>query len=537
MQNELKIRKSILWVFSAIWIGILLIDYWDKHPLYWYSITHFKYLSWSIILLTIGSLLGLYCSRSLLFKSIKAPWINGLVVYLLFIIGLCLTAFSFNHFFQAELNFSHYWHLVSRSTYTLVCSFIVLLSALSSGHLLARFAPYLAQIGGITTYLVHLALGFFIIILGLFFLGYIGQLKQLPVLIWLLIFPISQYQYVIKYIKKILITPFILDESWSFWGYFAMYIGLIYSTINFFFVQAPFPLGFDARNYYVNISKLLAESGSLVEGFQPYAWSLLTSVGYIAFYSPEVTLFLSTLGGYITCWGIYELGTRYLKLNKNYALWSTLLFMITPAINNHWIIEFKIDLSLLFIQFAILNLLFHWFFEKKKTESSTLIKDKNDWMIVVVIAILMGFSLSIKVLSVFLTYSVFLLYWLFSRDKMGALGLASIGVSLTLLLKLDEISGLRAYHDLQNTTAIIFILIGVALLSYSIYKNGVKLLLRNSKPIVLSGLIMIGCFSPWLVKNYSESSKKDVISIILGGIPNSELDLGKMLRDYKKQDE
>lgn len=533
MQNELKIREVILCVFSTFWIGLLLIDYWDKHPLYWISITHFKYVGWSLILLGLGVITSLYCAKLSFFSRIEKPFFNGLMVLGLFIICLVTTAFFFNQYFQAELNFSHYWHLVSRSMYTLLCSLFLLISANSTGKVILKRLFNTSAIGGITAYLIHTAIGFFLLNIGLFLLGSFGFLTQIPVLIWLLIFPLINYKNTLTQGQIFLTRPFSLDSSWNFWGYFVMFVGLVYSSINFFFVQAPFPLGFDARNYYVNISKLLSESGSLIEGFQPYAWSLFTSVGYIVFLSPEITMFLSTIGGYLTCWGIYELAVRYFKLDKNYALLAALMFMITPAINNHWIVEFKIDLALLFVQFTILNLLFYWFFEKKEESSSLLITDINDWKILSIISVLMGFSLSIKVLSIFLTFSVFLIMWLYSRDKIGTIGIASIGISLTILLKLDEISGLRGYHESPNTTAFIFIGLGILLLAASFFKHGYKQLIQNVKPIILSLIIMLTCFTPWLIKNYNESSKKDIVSIILGAVPAPDVELGEMLNNYK----
>ena len=528
--NELRIRQWVFTVFSFLWIAILFLDYWDKHPIYWLSIVHFKYTGWLIINLIVAAVISAYCHRLFLFKKVKNPRINGLIIFGIFLFILNLSAFCFNQYLLANLNVSHYFHLTQRSGYTLICALIVLIGAKNYGELLTK---YLLQneSKGITKFLINTSLGFFIISLILFGIG-LFKLLILPIVLIALLLPsIINYKSSMDLLRRWFWTPYSFPATWTFWSQFMLYFCLVITTLNFFYTQAPFPLGFDARNYYINISQLLAQNGGLIEGFQPYAWNLIASVGYVAFESPEVTMFLCTLGGFLSCWGIYELSVKYFNIKPNLAILSVLVFLITPAIGNHWVIEFKVDLTLLFIQFAILCLLFYWITKKKE---GALITQRSDWRILLILSILMGFSLSIKLLSVFLTFGIFLVIWMSQKDRFGTLGIASIGISLPILLRLDEISGLRQYHDHPNRAAYIFILIGIALLGYSIYKHSLEKLIKGLKAIILSGAVMVLCISPWVLKNYHEMPNASIMKIMLGQKPQAKINLSTIQRNYNK---
>lgn len=530
MINELKIRKWVFVVFSILWMGIIFIDYIDKHPIYWLSIVNFKYSFWLIVNVLLCLLIAAYGSGKLLVKKLGPPKINGLFIYVIFLFILNFTAFCFNQYLKADLNFAHYWHLTVRSSYTLLGGFILVLCTYSLGDIALR-KIILNHATGITKTLSCIALGMYLLSLILFTSAALNILTN-PVVLATLLIPIAiNYKETLVTLKSWFWTPFQKPKNWTFWSFMILYFCLMFFTINFFYTQAPFPLGFDARNYYVNISQLLAQNNALIEGFQPYAWSLIASVGYIGFYSPEITLFLSTIGGLLTCWGIYELSNKYLGVKPDYALLAVITFLLTPAIINHWIIEFKVDLTLLFVQLAILNLLFYWMNHK---DGMPLLKNRLDWNILILLSVLMGFSLSIKVLSVFLTFGVLLVFYFYHRDRIGMLGLACIGVSLPILLQLDSISGVRAYLDNPNLSAYIFSALGLGLMSYSIIKNLKTSSITTLKLLSTSSLIMLFSFSPWVIKNYAENPKASVIQLVLGKSPQPEINLSSIIRNYKR---
>lgn len=530
MINELKIRKGVFTVFSLLWMSIIFFDYMDKHPIYWLSIVEFKYHTWFIVNIMVGVSLSLYVKRIGIFSRPSLPKINGLFIYFLFLFILSFTAFSFNQFLGADLNIAHYAHLIARSSYTLLGGLIVFLSAFSLGDLAIK-RIFQQSLPPITHVLSAMALGLFVLSLLLFGMGAIKLLINPTVLAVLIIPILINYKSSIYLLRSWFWTPYQLPQSWSFWSTLMLYTCLVLATINFFYTQAPFPLGFDARNYYINISQLIAQNESLVPGFQPYAWNLIASVGYIAFYSPEITFFLSTAGVLLASWGIYELAVRYLNIKTDHAILIILIFLTTPAIVNHWIIEFKVDLTLLFVQLSILCLLFNWFSSKIR---QPLLSNRTDWNMLLMISILMGFSLSIKILSVFLTFGVILVYFLYHRDRWGLVGIASLGVSVPILLRLDRVSGVRNYFDNPNHAAYLFALIGIAALSYSIIKNIRTTSIPLIKMISVTGLVAIVCFSPWVVKNYIDNPDRSVVEILLGSKPSADVNIHSIMKNYKR---
>ena len=531
MINEVKIRRGVLLIFSILWMGIIFLDYIDKHPIYWLSIINFKYHTWLIVNVIAGISLAFYSKGLGFFKNLGPPKINGIALYIIFLLILCFTAFSFNQHMRLDLNISHYFHLITRSSYTLLGGLTVFLSAFSLGDLLIK-QLFKHTMPRITYVLSSMGLGLFVISLILFLVGALKLLNN-PVVLTLLILPIlMNFKGNIRALKSWFWTPFHIPKEWSFWGPLMLYGCLLLSTVNFFYTQAPFPLGFDARNYYVNISQLLAQNEALIPGFQPYAWNLIASVGYIAFLSPEITLFLSTIGIYLSCFAIYELSSKYLKMRPDYAIMVIVIFLLTPAIMNHWIIEFKVDLTLLFIQLTILCLLYNWLIPKS---GNTLLTNRSDWNNLLLISLLMGFSLSIKVLSVFLTFGVVLVYYLWHKDRWGLFGVACLGISVPVLLRLDSISGVRTYFDNPNHAAYLFVAIGMIAICYSLYKNIATQSLALLKIVSITGLVSILCFSPWIVKNYMDSPNGSIIEILIGKAPTADVDVFSILKKSKRR--
>ena len=202
------------------------------------------------------------------------------------------------------------------------------------------------------------------------------------------------------FVRKVIWSKIEVPTDFNIWGGILAFFTLVYLTMNYLYSQAPFPLGFDARNYYVNISKLIADAQGLIEGFQPYAWSLVMSTGYIAFDSPEITMFISTLGGILALFAIYELSHRYLRVDSNLSWFVVLLVMVSPTITNHWMIEFKTDLALMFFQLTILNLMMWWLFVEKKVKAKKpfLLESKNDLLVIILLGVLLGYCLAICLL-------------------------------------------------------------------------------------------------------------------------------------------
>ncbi|MEL6388700.1 MAG: hypothetical protein AAFQ02_00950, partial [Bacteroidota bacterium] len=447
-----KVRKSISsytfqdWfflVFSVVWIAVVLLDYLNKQVIYGPSFTYFKYYGLFGFLTIVGVFLSFYVNRIWFAKAMDRSVINGLVVWLLMIIIIWAITYAFNRYWKAPLDFSNYLHLAAKCLFTIGSALILVVAAYGSGSWV-RTRLFVDERYPITMAITDLAIGFVIYTFVLMLLGAFGLLNPPLIFGTLGLMILCNYEQSWLFVKKVLFQPYRWPSDLNFWGGLLLFFMLVYLTMNFLYTQAPFPLGFDARNYYVNISKLIGESQALVPGFQPYAWGLVMATGYAAFDSPEVTMFISTLGGILALVAIYEFCTTHLRISSNLSLLVTMLFLVSPTVTNHWIIEFKIDLALLFVQLVVVNLFFWWAYSREgQVQPLPLMRDRRDVMVVIVIGVLLGYGLSIKALSIFLVFGLFLAFWHYQDDVIGMLGLAAVGIGIILLAKLDAQSGLR----------------------------------------------------------------------------------------------
>ncbi len=511
-----------------------MLDYLNKQVVYIPSITHFKYFTLFGLLGILSTFLSAYYNKIGPFKKFRPLQINGLVVLVLILTFICSITFAYNQFWKAPLDYTNYLHLIGKGVFTIGCSYLLILSTFSIGNLLrARMLP---QNNDVTTFaLLDICLGFVIYTFIMMILGAMGLLDKYVLLAVIVLLILANYKPVYWFIKKTLWSPFKKPQDLNFWGGFIAFFTLVYVTMNYLYTQAPYPLGFDARNYYVNISKLIAESGTLIEGFQPYAWSLVMSTGYIAFESPEITLFISALGGILSLFAIYHFCTKYIGLTSNYAFAVVLLYLVTPTVTNHFIIEFKIDLALLFFQMVTILFVLWWMFDMHQSndEKRSLLQSKKDLNAIAIIGMLLGYCLSIKVLGVFLLFGIFVGIWWYQRDIWGVIGLCAISIGIVLIVGLDSLSGLRDYHLSPVITGVTLSILGSVCLIIS-FLNSRTAFLNSLKILTICGVIALLTFSPWIYKNYSFTKSTSIIKLFIGEKPRPVLTLDQIDKNYRQ---
>ena len=531
--KKLTLQDWIFMIFSVFWVGFVMLDYFNKQFIYWPSITHFKYTNLFIFLGLIGVFLSAYYNELWFFKKWPQLPINGLGIFGLFIIVIWSVTMAYNKYWKAPLDYTNYLHLLGKGVFTLGCTYLMVLSAYSSGKLIRQ--KFIADQKLNPFVLLDIAFGFMLYTFVLMILGVLGVLDQLVLIGVIALLSLVNYKASLEFIIKTLWRPLKKPSDLNFWGALVMFFILVYISMNYLYTQAPYPLGFDARNYYVNISKLIAEAGALVPGFQPYAWGLVMSTGYIAFNSPEITMFLSALGGILSLIAIYEFCKRYVNLSSNNSALVALLYLLTPTVTNQFIIEFKIDLTLVFFQFVIINFVMWWLFESKKEGESEqqILSNKTDRNALIILGLLLGYCLSIKVLSVFLIFAVFAGIWWHTKDTIGVIGICALTIGVVLLAQLDNISGLRVYHLSPNITSYVLLIIGVICMGYSFVK-GNKVFLHNVKALFLCGVVATAVFAPWVYKNYQFTKSTELTKLIMGDKPRPTLTPATMAKNYQE---
>jgi hypothetical protein len=279
-------------------------------------------------------------------------------------------------------------------------------------------------------------------------------------------------------------------------------------SVNFLSIHVPFPSGFDSRNVYVNISQLISESGSLVEGYQPYNWSLLMSVGFIMFDYVELALGLSLSAIVLAAIGVYEFSSRTLRVDKNQSLFVIALFLVTPALVNQMFVEIKVDFGMLFIQIASIIVFFQWL-SKSKTDG------KTHYKLLVLIGMLCGFGMGIKLINMFLVFVLLGLIWWRDEQRISLVGILLISVGILIFAGIDDLSGLKVYHKSIAITSIGCGVIGIGMLLYDFIKDksaSIRSLLYSS----VLGLSLLVTFSPWIGKNFLESKSLNPKTLLLG---------------------
>ncbi len=531
--SKLTLQDWIFTIFSVLWITIIVTDYLNKQVTYVPSITHFKYTKLFSFLILLGAFLSAYYNRMGFLSKWRAIPINGIFIYALIQLVIWLVTLSYNKYWKAPLDYTNYLHLAGKAIFTLGCTLLLTVAMYSVGNLIRqKLVP--SDSNKLTFKLVDISLGFVVYTSVMMLLGAFDLLDQFILLGVITLMGLLNYKASATFIKETLWTPIQRPKDLNFWGGFLAFMILVYITLNYFYTQAPYPLGFDARNYYVNISKLISEAGGLVAGYQPYAWGLVMSTGYIAFKSPEITMFLSVFGGILSLFAIYDFCKNYIKTSTNISLVVVLLYLLTPTVTNQFIIEFKIDLTLVFFQLTILNFVLWWLYEKKNAsvKDHSLLDSKLDFSILCILGVLLGYCLAIKVLSVFLIFSIFIGLWWYSKDLIGVIGLTALILGIVIVAKLDEQSGLRSYHLSPDITSYALLIIGASFLALSFVKNKARFI-DFSKALILCSLFIVLVFSPWVYKNYTFTKSTSLVSLIMGDKPRPKLNYNDMNKNYK----
>jgi len=523
MSNNLKkITLGISLLFGILWTALIGLDYGNKHPGYYFSFSYFRYLGlyFSVTLFIIGS----YFFYNINVTNNRPLKIRGLHVLLLIPLLFALIIFCNRNFGELDSSFgdlSQFWINATFNFSLLLIFFHVLRSF---GQLL-RVKILKDNVGN--SFTIDTAIGVMAFTSILFILGVFDCLWVSSILLVIFFLIVINITYFITKLKVYLIEPINLKDV-NFLGWACFIFMLFFLSINFLSTNIPYPAGFDSRNVYVNISKIIADTGGLVSGFQPYNWSLLMSVGFIMFDYVELALGISFSAIVIVLIGTNELGVKYLKINGNIMKFILTLFVVTPSLVNQMFVEIKVDFGLLFFQIASLIVFFYW----KENYQNTL--NRASFCLVVLLGFLCGFGLGIKLINLFLIFVLIALIWWNTNNKVGLLGILLLSISVLILAGIDELSGLQIYHLGYRQTAITCAIVAFILLFYSFIMNR-DVFLRNTLFSIIMSVSMMLMFSPWLCKNYLESEKISVNKLILGN--GSGPDIGSyydMLKRYKE---
>ncbi|MEE9374065.1 MAG: hypothetical protein V3V00_13520 [Saprospiraceae bacterium] len=521
LKSRIKSFDAVAIIFSIAWILILTFDYFNKHAIYLDSVQHFKYFRLTIFYIVLGALFVWIFDKDSKILNKKRSHFFIPFTLLLFPISILALAISYSKFYFQDISTGDYVYLLGQALYVFLAGFIVLFACYCIG---ARVSQTFLNKKVISKshYTLDLGIGICIFILFLFGVAAFHLLNWIGALVLILLAIGLNYKFAWKGIVGIIS----FNPNYNKLQLALLYLIGILFIINFIFILGPYPLGFDSRNYYLNIPKIIAAHNGLVEGFQPYNWELFISIGIVLFKKIEVSMFLAQIGAILASASAYQIARSIFRLDKTGAMLISLILIITPAISRQMFIELKVDLALLFLQIITIHLFVSYKIYKNKKENAM-------YIFSIILGILLGIGLGIKLLHFFLIFALFAALTLDKNKVYGLMFIILFGFGAILFLKLDDHTGLRGYHKHVNILSYILLAAGFLSGAWYLYTDFAK----AKKSLVQMAIILTTCIvtiSPWMAKTYYDTGSTNVIKLLRGSGSGHDIDQQKMSEIYNK---
>lgn len=384
-------------------------------------------------------------------------------------------------------------------------SFFIILAYSLGGtafdFLIKKFGRGQKDLNKLEEFIFSEGMGFLFLMVIVFILG---ALKILfPVVTWgvLVILLAVCYRKVWDFLKLVFKNR-VLYESKFFSFTHLVFLALIFIlSINFTFIIRPSPLGWDAINQYLNTPHLISESHSLISGLPAYNLELVTSLGFILFSKTEAALFIPFLGGILALFVLYILGRKFFPPNESFLL--TTLFYSLPIVI-FFAFDDKVDLFLVFIGSLSLLAFYHWWAGKRENNLYL-------WLC----AIFAGAAFGVKYTAFLLILNLLILlaYHLFSWP--GALSFFFGGWFLLIKRGLFSIWGKTLSPQIIDVLTWSSFFLFLVFIIFVFFKNR-PLFFKQILKIILFGLIVMGTFLPWAIKNSLENQSINPNALLSG---------------------
>ncbi len=526
LNQKIGILQIFLLVFAVLWIFIIGLDYYNKHPLYLYSFQYFRFPKFITATIAHGLLIVL---AARVIKSTKL-YVPRVALLLPLLLQFFISVLAYKDFGITETSVGQSFYL-ARNCLLLV----VVLGALSVlltnlGELVTNFLPTYTVIE--SKYFISLGFGVVIYTSLLTVFGILNFLNEYVVIGLLALMFLVNPKGLLRKLKTLLVDKIEIREL----GWVAIFLGFVlvaYLAINFISLQSPFPNGFDSRNVYINISNLVAKQGGLVSGYPPYNWSLFISTGFFLFDWIELSLGLSFYGYLLAIIVAFHLAKDKLALSTTDTLFVLLAVTATPAITNQLHIELKVDYGLLFFQFLSIYILIESYKRLFHQDGSNQTSKKKFIGVAITLGILVGFGLGIKMINTFLVMTLITVIWLNSKDLFGLIGALLFTLAALLIAQVDQVSGLGDYHLGVGYLKIITLVLSMVFFALSFIKHRKSFQRRFIFTfwfLFTSGVML----SPWLIKTFVETKTLSPKVLFAGENEGVNLNTRKILDNYKR---
>ncbi|MDX1477022.1 MAG: glycosyltransferase family 39 protein [Saprospiraceae bacterium] len=537
-----RIVNSLAICFTVYWIAFIFLEYWTWHPDVREAITLFQFGGAALTLCLLAAGGGWLFLRS---EAVRRRC-NGLTIAGL---GLVVILILLNAFFRVSLNApltaSENVVFIGTMLRSILPAYGMLAVCFVLGSAVMHVSSVRMPAGDFN--LVKIGLGMMVVVFALFVLGAAGLLQAavlIPVLVAVLVIG---WRYAWQFVRTTLLNPIPVGRDFNALGFGVFFILLTLVGMNLVQVVRPVPLGYDAITLYVNLASLIDDYEGLVQGNQPYNWSLFISLGYLLFGKTETVLTLSFLGTLLSLFALYRVSRKW--VNSNYALLVVLLFYTMPMVNWLSFRDVKIDLGLLFYSLVILLLLYNWLApeatksKKKRKKSAKKQRPAREWkwavlsglsvrirdlvtrfsppliskhQYPVLIGLFCGFAMGIKLSALLVILGLVAALWYFRDGGIVALlGACAISIFLILAARLDQQANLRQFHTSAHLVQWSMLLAGIAAFGYLLLRKR-AVFLANLRITVIISVFTVATMAPWLAKNYLETRSLSVTALTNG---------------------
>ncbi len=566
LEQAIKITSII---FVLFWSVIIFSEYWHYNPNYGHAFKYFQYADLLAVLVLMGTMASWGIAKFTKTKN-KKIFVNGLAVFgILLLLDILAVSFFYGKMSGMDLTpkglLSHLGHF----TGVALCIYLIYLVCRVSGTLLTNiFPPKILQddLPVIRTALGIMLITFTLFFLGIFHLLYIFIIAPLFTAILLL-----NWRITIQVIKATLLKPIEISRKFNALGIFSFLFLATFLVFDFVQILRPFPLGTDSINLYVNLPTLISEYAGLVDGHQPYNWSLFMSLGLVVFGRVDVVLALAFFGGILTLLALFRLSRKWLDVN--HTMFCLLLFFSVPMINFLSYMDMKIDLGLLYFAICILILFVNWVAQPDLTKAkkvpikasvtkrkkgvkqqklppksapinSYIIKTKSFFAnrmplvltenrIVVLMGLFAGFAFGIKMTTLLIFFALMTALWYAEGGIWTFCSAVFLVAGTMFLLRLDEQALLRQYHQNVSILQWILLVIGLGLGLYIGLNRRQAMLQLIKKSSIISIFFMLPVL-PWLGKNWLETKSFSTEALLNGKKAFPEIDIKTLEKNWKE---
>ena len=403
--------------------------------------------------------------------------------------------------------FLFYW---INSIWYLLVLLLLCLSLTAIGNLLLERWPEGPKSNLVALALGTMGMGFLSTVLGLLGILY-GLALAIPLvgaLIW-------KRRSVLAHLKQLIWAK----NKWRqryWWQLPVALLGLFFVGIYWLGGMKAFATGYDGSGLYANLAQLIADGKRLPGAYQAFGWSVVMSWGKLLFGSTATSILLSHFM-YVPALALaYTISRRWLK--PAFALLAVVLVLSLPMLDFQTMVDEKIDLGLLFISLAIIEMLLHWKMPDKLPGWKELTQGKF-WYPAVLLGLMLGFAFSIKYTTVFLVAGVFsAISYRYGKVRLWA-------AWCLFFLGFIFVSGFHRWGNLPLTDseALTFGLVGVVgglvLAVWYFWKHAQQLRPWLFTLLVAGGGFVL-VFAPWAMKHLAEHQFELSVNSLLYSKPD-----------------